>query len=84
MGKEELMGIPGESPPVVVAEQPTTLETLKEPPRYAKAIMAAALAGVGGAAVASFDGFTTPEVWSVVASTVAAFVGVYGVQNKPG
>jgi hypothetical protein len=56
--------------------------TLSDPPRYAKAIMAAALAGVGTAAVAAVDGFTSPEGWGIIATTVTAFVGVYGVRNK--
>lgn len=67
--------------PVVVPE-PTVKETLKEPPRYAKAIMAAALAGTGTAAASAVDGFTQPEVWVIVATTVAAFVGVFGVRNR--
>ena len=62
--------------------QPTTLDTLKEPPRYAKALMGAVLAGTGAAAVASADGFTTGELWGIAATIVAAFCGVYGVRNR--
>ena len=61
----------------------TTAEILSDPPKYAKAIMAAAVAGVGAAATASVDGFTSPEIWGIIATTVVAFVGVFGVSNKP-
>lgn len=63
-------------------ENNSVKEVLKEPPRYAKAIMAALLAGSGSAAVASVGGFDESEVWAIVATTVAAFVGVFGVRNR--
>ena len=65
-----------------MATEPVT-ETLSEPAKYRKAIMAFVLAGVGSAATASIDGFTQPEIWACVATAVAAFVGVFGVYNKP-
>ena len=61
----------------------TLPETLSQPSKYRKAIMAAALAGATGASFAANDGFTGPEVWGIVAAVVAAFVGVFGVANAP-
>lgn len=67
--------------PTPVSE-PSTVDTLKDPPRYAKALMGAALAGTGAAAVASADGFTQGELWGILATVVGAFVGVYGIRNR--
>lgn len=67
----------------VVPPPATTTEILSDPPKYAKAIMAAAVAGVGAAATAAVGGFDGPEIWGIIATTVVAFVGVFGVSNKP-
>lgn len=57
-------------------------ETLKDPAKYRKAIMGGVLAGVTAAATAADDGFTSPEIWGIVAAVVTTFVGVFGVTNS--
>ena len=51
---------------------------------YAKAIVAALIAALGGLQVASADGVITPAEWISVASAVVAALGlVWAVPNQP-
>ena len=51
---------------------------------YAKALIAALVAGLGSLQIASADGKITPAEWIQVASvTVAALGFVWGVPNAP-
>lgn len=49
---------------------------------YAKAIVAALGALCGGAAIASQDGWTQPEVWTVLGAALAQAAAVWGIPNK--
>jgi hypothetical protein len=52
--------------------------------RYAKAIVAALVAGLGALQVAQADNHVTSNEWVQVASAVVAALGlVWGVQNAP-
>lgn len=49
---------------------------------YAKAILAALVAGVGGVAVGyADDSLTTGEFWAAMAAAVTAGAAVFGVRN---
>lgn len=47
----------------------------------AKSLVAGAIAFAGGAAIASAGGWTQPEIWTVVGTTVAAVGAVFGIGN---
>lgn len=49
---------------------------------YMKTILAALGALCGGAAVASQDGWTQPEFWTVLGAVVVQAAAVYAVPNK--
>lgn len=49
---------------------------------YMKAVVAGAAALCGGAAIASQDGWTQPEFWTVLGAVVAQAAAVYAVPNK--
>ncbi len=50
--------------------------------RAAKAVAAGAVTFAGGMATASVDGVTQPELWGVIATTVASAAAVYQVRNS--
>lgn len=50
--------------------------------QYTKAIVAALGALCGGAAIASQDGWTQPEVWTVLGAVVVQAGAVWGIPNK--
>lgn len=68
---------------MAIVENESTVETLKQPLKYKKAIAGAILAGLtaAGTAIAK-DGIDPAEIIGIATAVVSTFIGVYWTENK--